>query len=173
MVNPLKSLYVALALASAILLPQAAGAANDLPAPTGPVVLTISGRIAHTNSPEGAQFDVAMLEALPMRTAKVDTPYDPVTTDYTGPIAREVLKLVGASGQTLKISALDNYSIESPMSDFDKLDIIFATRQFGKLMTPRNKGPIFVMYPLDLDPGLRREEIFNRLVWQVTKIEVK
>lgn len=49
-------------------------AAATLAAPSGPVVLTVSGKISQTNGAAGAQFDVAMLEALPGRVAKVTTP---------------------------------------------------------------------------------------------------
>ena len=43
---------------------QALAGAGNLPSPTGPVVLTVSGRIANTNAGKTAEFDLAMLEAL-------------------------------------------------------------------------------------------------------------
>ena len=38
--------------------------AGSLSSPTGPVVLTVTGRITNTNAGKTAEFDMAMLEAL-------------------------------------------------------------------------------------------------------------
>jgi hypothetical protein len=48
-----------------------------------------------------------------------------------------------------------------------------ATRQNGELMTLRNKGPLFVIYPFDEVPALKSEVYFNRSVWQIKSIQVE
>jgi hypothetical protein len=79
------------------LAPGMAGA-GGLPAPTGAVVLTVTGRIANTNAGKTAEFDMAMLEALPGRTAKVNTPWAEGVNAFQGPLTRAVLEAVGAQG---------------------------------------------------------------------------
>ena len=59
----LRALGISLIVWLIALAPGAAGAGN-LPSPTGPVVLTVTGRIANTNAGKTAEFDLAMLEAL-------------------------------------------------------------------------------------------------------------
>ena len=52
-------------LAAGIALSLGSVFAGALGTPTGKVVLTITGKIGQTNSPQGAQFDMVMLEKLP------------------------------------------------------------------------------------------------------------
>src|SRR4051812_26052469 len=76
--------------------------AGSLPSPSGPVVLSVTGRIANTNIGKIAEFDLAMLEALPGRTARVSTPWAEGVNAFQGPLARAVLEAVGAQGTKLK-----------------------------------------------------------------------
>jgi hypothetical protein len=148
-------------------------AAHALTAPKGKVVLTIHGKhIAHPNVGETAQFDIEMLESLAGREATVETPWMKGMTTFSGPYLRSVLDAAGATGGSLKISALNDYSAEIPFEDA-KLDTILATRMSGKLMSVRDKGPMFLIYPFDLDHGLYNEKYFNRSVWQIKDIEVQ
>lgn len=52
------------------------------------------------------------------------------------------------------------------IEDFRKWPVIFATRKDGKAMTVRDKGPIFIIYPFDLDRLLYNEKIFPRSAWR-------
>ncbi|WP_404383294.1 molybdopterin-dependent oxidoreductase [Caenispirillum salinarum] len=147
--------------------------AADMEKPAGPVVLTITGEISQTNSSGGAEFDIAMLEGLPGRTAEVDTPWSEGRERYTGPFLRGLLDVVGAKGGTLRVRALNDYVAEIPLEDVMKHEVILATRRDGSLMSPRERGPLFVIYPFDLEPDLYNELIFSRSVWQVSSIHVE
>jgi hypothetical protein len=154
------------------LTPGFAGA-GGLPSPSGPVVLTISGRITNTNAGKTAEFDIAMLEALPSRTAKVTTPWAEGVNAFQGPLTRAVLEAVGAQGTKLKVIALNDYSAEVPAEDFIKFDVILALKKNDAYLPVRNQGPIFVIYPFDTNPNLYNEVYFGRSVWQVKSIEVQ
>ncbi len=39
-------------------------------------------------------------------------------------------------------------------------------------MSVRDKGPLFLVYPFDLNPELYNEKYFSRSVWQIKEIEV-
>ncbi len=43
----------------------------------------------------------------------------------------------------------------------------------GQYMTPRDKGPLFIVYPYDSNPDLKNQKFYSRSVWQVARIEVK
>jgi hypothetical protein len=51
--------------------------------------------------------------------------------------------------------------------------VILALKKNGAYLPVRNQGPIFVIYPFDLNPGLYNEVYFSRSVWQVKSIEVQ
>ncbi|WP_198038335.1 molybdopterin-dependent oxidoreductase [Skermanella stibiiresistens] len=147
--------------------------AGTLAAPAGPVVLTVTGKIDNTNAPSAAQFDLAMLEALPGRVARVTTPWAEGVNDFKGPLTRALLEAVGARGTKLKVTALNDYSAEVPFEDFMKFDVILAVKKNDAYLPVRNQGPIFVIYPFDTTPNLYNEVYFGRSVWQVKSIEVQ
>ncbi len=63
-----------LAFALLALFPFVAGPAAALDAPKGPVMLTVTGAIAHTNDGKKATFDADMLKRLEGRRAAMETP---------------------------------------------------------------------------------------------------
>ncbi|MGE6739308.1 molybdopterin-dependent oxidoreductase [Allorhizobium pseudoryzae] len=144
-----------------------------LDAPKGPVILTIRGTLASPNVGGTAQFDLAMLESLAGRTAVTETPWTEGKTAFSGPLLRAVLDAAGAKGKTLLVRAINDYFAEVPMEDAGALDTILASRMNGKIMSVRDKGPLFLIYPFDLDPKLYNEKYFSRSVWQIKEIEVK
>ncbi len=161
-------------LAPALLLAASlAASAGELAKPTGPVVLTVTGAIANTNADGAAEFDLAMLEALPGRKAVVETPWYEGSVTFEGPLGRAVLEAVGATGTTLTVAALNDYAAEVPVEDFTGRDTILATRLGGAPMSVRDKGPLFLIYPFDLEPGLANEKYFSRSVWQIKTIAVE
>jgi hypothetical protein len=147
--------------------------AASLAPPTGTPILTVSGKIAETNGGEVARFDLAMLKALPGRVTETETPWTKGKTRFEGPLGTALLEAVGATGTTLRIVALNDYAVEVPVEDFRKWPVILAVTRDGQPMPVRDKGPIFVIYPFDLDPSLYNEKIFSRSAWQVKSIEVK
>lgn len=143
-----------------------------LDAPTDPVILTITGAITDTNSDGAAVFDLPMLQDLPGRTGTMETPWTEGETAFDGPLLRALLEEVGAHGKTLRVTALNDYSAEVPVSDATDYETILALAMNGKQMSIRDKGPLFMVYPFDLNPELYNEKYFSRSVWQIKAIEV-
>ena len=144
-----------------------------LDAPTGDVVLTVkAAKLDHPNVDGTAQFDIAMLEALAGRTGVMETPWTKGLVKFSGPLLRSVLDAAGAHGKTIKITALNDYAADVPFADATDLDTMLATRMDGALMSVRDKGPLFLVYPFDQDQALLNEKYFSRSVWQIRDIEV-
>ena len=152
-------------------LPRLAVAA-PLPKPTGEVVLTIKGNISNTNADGAAAFDMAMLETLAGRKAVVETPWTKGKVSFEGPLGKALLDAVGNKGATMRIRALNDYTVEVPVKDFLEHAVILATKRDGAAMSVREHGPIFVMYPFDEEPSLYNEKFFSRCVWQVASITI-
>lgn len=150
------------------------GSAVALDAPKEDVILTLSGpSIGHPNVGKTAQFDLPMLEALPGRTGRMQTPWTEGTVQLSGPLLRAVLEAAGANGRNLKVRALNDYSADVPLGDATDLDTILALRLNGKLLSVREMGPIFLVYPFDKNPELYNEKYFSRSVWQIKEIVVE
>ena len=148
------------------------GRAQALPSPSGAVVLSIGGRIQHANQGERAAFDMAMLEALVQQTFTTKTPWFKEARKFTGPLLRDVLKLVGAQGTTLRMGALNDYRIDVPSDDARRFDVVLARMIDDKPITVREKGPLFMIYPFDSDATLRNPLYYSRSVWQLNSIDV-
>jgi hypothetical protein len=147
--------------------------ASALDKPAGDVILTVTGHVTHPNAGESAQFDLAMLEALASRTGTMETPWTTGKITFSGPLLSAVLDAAGASGETLTVKALNDYAADVPMSDARDFETMLATRMDGQIMSVRDKGPLFMIYPFDANPDLYNEKYFSRSVWQIKEIEVK
>jgi len=144
-----------------------------LDAPSGKVVLTLTGLISEGNQGNAkAEFDMAMLEKLPQHRVKTRTPWHEEVREYTGPRLRDVLSAVKASGKTIRATALNDYVVEIPWEDIEKYDVIVARLADGKPMTVREKGPLFIMYPFDSSETLQSPLYYGRAAWQLKAIEI-
>lgn len=148
-----------------------AASAEPLPRPQGPVLLTISGNIAQTNAPGQAQFDRAMLEALGKisYTTSSEVSLKPLT--FEGVPLRAVLERVGAKGKAMMAKALNDYQISIPMEDL-QFEPILAMKVDGQVITARDKGPLWIVYPRDQKPVLHDVRYDSRWVWQLNSLHI-
>lgn len=162
-----------LALLAVLLGLLAAVPATALDSPRGQVALTILGKIGDTNVAGVAAFDLAMLEKLPQTTITTTTKWDPLPVKFSGPLLRDVLKLVRASGRELKAVAANDYEVLIPVEDARRYDMLIALRANDRPIPPRTKGPLFVVYPFDSDRKLAEQVYSDRAIWQLVRIEVQ
>lgn len=154
------------------LLRPAPARAAGLPAPAGPVILTITGAISADHADGAAALDLAMLDALPQRETLTSTPWHEGPHAFSGPTIASILDLVGAEGTNLRLRALNDYAADMPVDDARTIPVILATRLDGAEIPVRNQGPLFDIYPFDERPELFNEVFFSRSVWQGAGIEV-
>lgn len=90
--------------------------------------------------------------------------------EFSGPLVRDVLTDAGAittATGSVEMAAINDYTIAIPSADLENYDVIFATRMNGELMSVREKGPIWIMYPISDFPELADAIYSSRLIWQV------
>ena len=139
----------------------------------GKVLLSISGRIDRANAAGRADFDLAMLDALPQHSFVTGTPWFKSARKFSGPLLRELLAAVGAQGQTLVAVALNDYKVEIPLDDVRRYPVLLATRLDDEPMRVRDKGPLFIIYPFDASADLRSERYYSRSAWQLRHLELR
>jgi hypothetical protein len=162
-----------LTLALLLPLPVLAQAPEALPAPEGPVLLLVSGNVQVTNTDEGAAFDRQMLEDLGVTEIRTSTPWTDGVQVFTGVLARTLFDRVGAEGTLVAASALNDYTVEVPMEDFQNYDVLLATEMNGEEMQVSDKGPIWIVYPRDDQPDLQDRRLHDRWVWQLKSLTVQ
>jgi hypothetical protein len=151
----------------------AAWPARALEAPTDKVMITVTGSIAVRNSPEGAAFDMAMLEKLPQHNFRTRTPWYPEPRKFSGVLMRDLLAAVGGRGQSVSARALNDYRADIPAEDWTDFDLLIAYRLDDAPMAVRDKGPLVLIYPFDAQPKLRTAVRYGRAVWQLKAIDVR
>jgi hypothetical protein len=145
-------------------------AAGVAPADTGKPILTISGKVGAAS---GTSFDRDALEKLGLVSFETSTPWHTGKVKFEGIPLKVLMKHVAASGNTVQALALNDYSTDIPMEDFEKYNVILALKRDGEYMPVRDKGPLFVVYPYDSDPELRSQKFYSRSAWQVKSLIVK
>ena len=141
--------------------------------PAGKVVLTVLGELRQRNTPEGAAFDMAMLQKLPQRSFMTKTPWYAEPRKFTGVALRDLLEAVGAAPHTMKAIALNDYRVDIPVDDALKGDLLVAYALDDKPMLVRDKGPIVLMFPFDSRPELRNAINYSRAAWQLKALELR
>lgn len=151
----------------------ATAALAALPKPAGEPVLTITGKVRESNSPWGAAFDWTTLETLPRITIKTSTPWTDGVQQFEGVLVRDILATAGARGDTVKATAANDYAVEIPAVDFERYPVIIAFRQNGQPIARREKGPLWIIYPLDDHREIQNVEFHGRMVWQLKELRIR
>jgi hypothetical protein len=136
------------------------------------VILEVSGEITNANSDGIMAYDLEMLDALGMTTVTTETPWTEGAVSYQGVLARDLLAHAGATGTNVGAVALNDYTVTIPMSDFTDYDVILATRAGGEVLTVRQRGPIWIIYPWSDEPELQNEVYYSRSIWQLKSLTV-
>ena len=133
----------------------------------------IRATIDRTNGKGVADFDRAMLEAMPFTTVETMTPWTDGVARFEGPLARDLMKRVGARGSRVRAIAINDYAVDIPMEDFERYPVILAMKMNGGVLHTRSKGPLWVIYPWSERPELRNEVVYGRSIWQIKELVIK
>lgn len=118
-------------------------------------------------------FTLEEILAMAQTTVVTKNDYVDEVTTFQGPSLRSVLENMDvAQDATLTMVALNDFSSEVPAADAFAYNVILAVLLNGETMPIRDKGPIWVIYPMDDNPELQDEIYNNRLVWQLKSISV-
>jgi hypothetical protein len=153
-------------------------AATALLAWTGPPVQATDApaMLTITAGEHVAALSAADVAALPQHEIRTANEFIDGVGVFTGPLARVALAdaMAAAPGATEAVMvALNDYEVAIPLSDFLDYDVVLATAMNGKPLTRRDKGPIWVMYPIDDHNELRQSIYDNRLIWQLKTIVLR
>lgn len=142
------------------------------PAADKRVVLTVTGRIAAPDGATSVDYTMTQLEQLGLQTVVTTTPWTDGPVTFEGVPATTLMTAVGASGQTVRAIALNDYVADIPVSDFARHQVLLALRANGAPMQIRDKGPIWIIYP-DYAADHARPIVRDRMVWQLRRLDVR
>jgi hypothetical protein len=130
------------------------------------VLLEISGQVPTTRT-----FTMSQLQDIGTTRLITSTAWTDGTPEFEGVLGRSVLEAVGSvRASQVTALALNGYRADIPLSDFYEYDVLFAWSMDGKMLTRRDKGPLWIVYPRDAVPQLREERYEHRWVWQLNRL---
>ena len=139
-------------------------------------VLTVSGTDA-AGQDVVLEYSMEDLLALEQTTISTLNNYVDDKTTFSGPLAKDVFQGIDLEAtDTVKASAVNDYFVSIPAVDFLESPVILAVLRDGKPMSLRDKGPVWIIYQTedysdDTEPSVSM--IHNRLIWQLSKMEVE
>ncbi|MDU8945512.1 putative pterin-binding protein [Ovoidimarina sediminis] len=116
------------------------------------------------------KFTLEDLDALEQVGFSTSTVWTDGINHFSGVSILNLLEHAEAEGSTLRMVALNDYSIEMPVEELDEKAPIVASRMNGDTMSIREKGPFWVIYPFDSDPEFASEINRSRSVWQLSRL---
>ncbi len=133
------------------------------------IILEVTGNIT-----EGTvRLDREALQKLPRASLETSTVVTDGTHRFTGFLMRDLLGKLGAEGDEVIASALNDYIVEIPMTDFTEFDVIVAYSMDGQPLHRNDKGPLWIVYPRDQHQALQDIRYDYRWVWQLSRLEVQ
>ncbi|NMG67697.1 molybdopterin-dependent oxidoreductase [Azoarcus indigens] len=91
---------------------------------------------------------------------------------YQGPLLADVLSRYGMGKvKAIRVFGGDGFSQLIPCEDWERWPLVLATRREGHPLSRREKGPVRIIYPRDMDKTLEDTLYRLRWVWLIERIE--
>ncbi|MBM7456876.1 hypothetical protein HNR62_002778 [Oceanisphaera litoralis] len=142
---------------------------------TEPVVLTLFGDIRLDERQfERLDFTLSELQAMPQSDITTVHPWVNRPHHYRGvDLNRLMARLFGHRRvATLYLESLNGFSVAVDWPQVSPFAPILAWQDDGKVISRRNKGPLWLMLPYDAVPRVRQADFLHFMAWQLRVIRV-
>lgn len=112
------------------------------------------------------------LSALAQQSFETSTVWTEGVRRFSGPPLHLLLEKLGAGPGNLRLTAINNYSVEVSRNLLTPESPIVANRIDGMVFDRRSKGPFWVMFPFDHRQEFQTETVYAACVWQLSRITV-
>ena len=149
-------------------------AGDAIPEPDSEPIPTVHGKVGTTNSDAAIVMDKSAVEAVGVVEYDVHDPFEDQSIVYSGVLMSDLLKVwqIPDEVETVRITALNDYQIDVPITDFYNYPVLLALQADGVYMEPSYRGPAMLVYPMD-DFELDPISIKRRWIWQIKSIELQ
>lgn len=116
----------------------------------------------------------AKLLELDQRTIRTSNIYIDGVAEFRGPGAYEVIDFIGRAGaDTVRITTATDTFIDVTLDELRRFGPILAMEMNGEPLTRRNRGPLWLIYPVDDFSELEKPTYYNRLIAHVQEMELR
>lgn len=123
---------------------------------------------------ESVELSLDDLAAMPQVTVATENEFTDGKVAYRGPLVRDLLARLQLDRlDSVRFVAANDYYVDIPTQDFLDYDVILAMEADGERLSRREKGPLWLMYPISDHAELESPIYLRRLIWQVVRIEAQ
>ena len=125
-----------------------------------------------TTTSDPVTLELADLDAMAQHSFTTSTIWTGGEAAFSGVPLSAVLASLNTQGSAVEMIALNDYKVTIPMDQLEDTVPIIATRMDGKVMSVRDKGPYWIVFPYDADPKYQTETIYSLSIWQLNRLKV-
>ena len=114
----------------------------------------------------------ADLSAMPTTEFTTSTLWTKGEVRFTGVLLKDFVDAFDLTGKPLKATAINDYAVDIPAEDAVDDGPIIAYLMNDQTMSPRDKGPFWIVYPYDSNVEYQSETYYSRSIWQLNRISV-
>lgn len=134
-------------------------------------LLSIRG-ITNSGCNGDVQLNNEQLLALPQQQFVTHHSWSDEAESFSGPLLQDVLDTTCSNTKKIKLTALNDYAIDIDFSKLKQYQPIVALSVNGKRLSIREKGPLWVMLPLDDHKDIDERSLDGMMIWQLSDIQV-
>ena len=139
---------------------------------TGPAVAQVSIDLELSGEIDAVTFSLEDLDALDQTTIETSTIWTDGVNSFSGVSLKTLLEANNATGATIKMIALNDYSVSMTIAELEDNAPIIASRMNGETMSVRDKGPYWIIFPYDSKSKYQSEIVYSRSIWQLNRLTV-
>ena len=128
--------------------------------------------INNSGCQQSVQLNDRQLLALPQQQFVTHHSWSETPESFSGPLLEDVLDMACDNTKKIKLTALNNYAIDMDFSQLKQYQPIIALSVNGKRLSIREKGPLWIMLPLDDLKGIKEKSLDGVLIWQLSDIAI-
>ncbi len=132
---------------------------------------TMSLNISAADAEAPISLTLEDLDAMPQVSFTTSTIWTDGVVEFSGVPLKALLESVAADSTTVEMVALNDYKVAMPLAQLEDSAPIVATRMNGAVMSVRDKGPFWVVFPYDEDAKYQTETIYSYSIWQLNRLE--
>jgi hypothetical protein len=119
------------------------------------------------------EYSLTALEAMEATTLHTHTPWTDGQQQFTGVRASLLLSRLDEQGKSVRAVALNDYESTMDAQELKDYPVIIAYKRNGEYMSIRDKGPLWIIFPLDDFPRLKSAETDQKMTWQLRRLIVE
>lgn len=86
---------------------------------------------------------------------------------FEGVWLKDLFAHLDLKGGTVELSALNEYLVDFDAQDVEGSQALLAYRQNGEFLSPRTRGPLWVVFPYDHGTEFQTELTYAASIWQL------